>query len=154
MWLPWLKHINILLLIEKGANVNEKTNFSTPLIEACRNGHEAIIKFLIEKRVIVNEKTKFSAPLIEACRNGHETIVKYLIENGADINEKVNVDETAVIAACRYEYENIVKYLIEHGANADVTANNEILLSIVRKRKSKSLEEYLNNHLNKIKTRK
>ena len=75
------------LLIESGANVNDKDNNSmTALMLASIKGYENIVKLLIESGTNVNEKNYDGyTALMWASINGHKNIVKLLIESGANL---------------------------------------------------------------------
>jgi outer membrane protein assembly factor BamB len=57
------------------------------LIEAVRDGNNALAKELIEKGADVNAKTRYGAtPLFFACDKGNVELVKLLIQKGADVS--------------------------------------------------------------------
>ena len=87
--------------INRGASVNDRWNGlvwlfgseynPTPLVEACFNGNENIIKLLVEKGADVNKTDGATdiSPLIAVLgRSGSKrfSLAFYLIENGADIH--------------------------------------------------------------------
>jgi len=108
-------------LVEQGANVNQSKRYGeTPLYYACKNGHEAMVKYLVEQGAEINISECNYIPLHGACENGNEAIVDYLVEREADLN--INTSETndsPLHIACRHGHESIVKYLVEHGANVN-----------------------------------
>lgn len=73
------------LLIENGANVNEKDEFGiTPLMHAASQGKFDIVKLLIKNGANVNAKDVWgSTPLYYAGLTDNTYIAKLLIENGA-----------------------------------------------------------------------
>ncbi|OUM66909.1 hypothetical protein PIROE2DRAFT_29779, partial [Piromyces sp. E2] len=96
----------------------------TPLIWACKNRNENIVKLLIENGVDLSKVNKDGdTPLIWACRmkreNRNDDIAKFLIENGADLNKANKDGNTPLIIACESEhiYRHIViNLLIKNGA--------------------------------------
>jgi len=96
-----------------------------PLIIACENEYDAVVKFLIEQGADINIEGKYDkyyskTPLSVACERGNENTVKYLVEHGANVNVELkskNFIETPLSIACKNGNEFIVKYLIENGAD-------------------------------------
>jgi len=101
--------------VEQGANINDSIYlfryiFMTPLANACKYGHEAIVKYLVEMGTNINQGASLT-PLLYACKQGHESILKYLVEQGAELNERKKT--SLLIAACKYGHLSIVQYLVE-----------------------------------------
>ena len=74
------KYEDVKNLVEKGADVNAKSNYNrTPLHAAALNGHYEVVKHLVEKGADVNAKDNYNkTPLQIATRQRHEEIVAYL----------------------------------------------------------------------------
>ena len=72
----------VKLLLEKGAEVETKSDGQTPLSYAAKNGHEAVVKLLMEKGTELETKSIYDdqAPLSYAAEKGHEVVVKLLVE--------------------------------------------------------------------------
>jgi ankyrin repeat protein len=115
----------VKLLIEKGADVNAKTNDdATPLHVAANNDNLELVKLLIENDADVNAKTnKGATPLHMAAVNGHFDIAKLLIENDAKVNEKTNDDATPLHVAANNGNLELVKLLIENDADINAKTN-------------------------------
>ncbi|MEK7434682.1 MAG: ankyrin repeat domain-containing protein, partial [Cyanobacteriota bacterium] len=79
------------LLINKGADINEKDFFgNTVLMIASEKGEKKIVQLLINKGVNVNEKNKDDYnSLILASKYGHEEIIELLLNNKAELNSFV-----------------------------------------------------------------
>jgi len=116
-------------------------NIDFPLIIACQNKYNDVIKLLVEYGANINTKiclrtcqlgccSTCSSPLTIAIRNKNESIVKYLIEHGADINavytgyscDVPDDNYTALYVALGVKNEFIIKCLIEHGADVNAKA--------------------------------
>lgn len=112
--------VNILL--NKMTEVDLKdTNTGTPLLQACRDGHDNVIKVLLEHGASVNLSIEMKkkiycekctsdryiryklslaeTPLIEACKRAHYSTIKLLLDNGAIVNTYSTNGETALSVA-------------------------------------------------------
>ena len=108
---------NIKLLIERGANVNEKnTTNNTPLMIALKSFCDyKIIKLLIENGANVNEKNFINeTPLMIVLKNYFNyEIIKLLIENGADVKYINNNKESVLMVALKYTKDfNIIDLIL------------------------------------------
>ena len=107
----------IRLLLDKGADINEKVEGWTALQWAASSGQIESVKLLLDKGADI------SGALAEAVYEGNFDVVKLLIDKGADVNGKGrNWREWSILdEAARMGHTNIVKLLIEKGADADAT---------------------------------
>lgn len=96
-------------------------NYDMCLLQAAKEGKEAIVKRLVESGCNINVKGEDGkTPLIYAIDMGHENIVKYLLERHCDVNIQTIGDRfSALLLACLKNYENIAKMLINVGANVN-----------------------------------
>ena len=113
-------------LIDKGANVNAKTNDgNTALIQAFLNPNPKVIETLIDEGADVNAKMNNGTTVLMFAvmgNNSPETI-KMLIDEGADINAKGKDGFTALLFAALVSQDpKVVETLIDAGA--DVNAKN------------------------------
>ena len=135
------------LLIEKGANVNDKDNIGwTALMNSSLGGHKEIVGLLIEKGANVNDKCNAGlTALMYAAKRGHKEIVESLIEKGANINDKDNYHRnTALIYASEECHKEIVRLLIEKGANVNDKDNyNRTALDIASSKGYKEIIKLL-----------
>ena len=116
----------VSILIEKGANVNEKDkNGWTLLYWACSMGLTDIATVLIDKGANMNEKFNNGYTMLHwACSTGLNNVAMMLIAKGAMVNETDNIGSTPLHKACNYEDNPEVAFkLIEKGANIDVKDN-------------------------------
>jgi len=112
----------------------ELENTFTPLLIACENGNENIIKYLIEYGADENKEITI--------RNTKKFLKFFPLE--CEIN-KYNKYCTPLTVVCQKDNENLVKYLIEHGANVNQKIKNgETPLSIVFKRYNNMYEKIMN----------
>ncbi|KAF5133093.1 Ankyrin repeat domain-containing protein 17 [Metarhizium anisopliae] len=118
------------LLISAGADVEfttqcfDKPEMCTPLVVACKNGLESLVRLLISKGACIGRPHApfyFESPLLSAASNGQEAIAKLLIREGACVNEVAGC-KTPLIAACEAGHEAMVKLLIDNGADVNKAA--------------------------------
>ncbi|MGL9757811.1 MAG: ankyrin repeat domain-containing protein [Wolbachia sp.] len=116
-------HVDIVkVLLEKGANVNEKDfHGCTALHFAAKYGHVDIVEVLLKEGAKVDSVDQCKrTPLHNAAENGYANIVNALIKAGANVNEKDFHGCTALHVAARSGHEKTVKVLLQ--AEEDVNA--------------------------------
>ena len=116
----------VAILLEKGADVNAKTNNGwTALYSASRGGYTEIASMLLEKGADINAKDNYgNTALMWASHYGHIEIVALLLKNEADVNMKDNSDGTALQMASEKGRTEIVRMLLDKGADVNATDNN------------------------------
>lgn len=114
------KHTNIVkLLIDNGANIEEKDTLGTALDSAARNNDIDTINLLIKH----GAKTVSPNSLYWAAYAGCITAAKFIIENSADA-EKQDYCNSALLGAINGQKIKIVKYLIKNGANLEAQCDD------------------------------
>jgi hypothetical protein len=100
----------VRLLIENGANLNEKDSYGdTPLHCATCKGQIDIVRLLIERGACVNAKNLHGIrPLHYATAEGYIDIARFLIQNGASIIKKDYYDRTPLHYATYYKHAKTV----------------------------------------------
>lgn len=115
-----------ILLIDKGANVNEpsqnETNpFNMPIMIAAWHGHFNLVKLLVENGAYINQQDKkngFTALMKAIFRTEHVEIVEYLLEHGADKHIISFIDKkTALDYAYDKGNQKLIELLKERDAN-------------------------------------
>jgi len=133
----------VKLLIDKGADVNAKTNDGdTALMWAAISGEVDIVKMLLEKGADVNAKNNHGdTALIFAAAQGNVDIVKILLDAGADISAKNEHGETALMLAQRNKQVDTIKILEMYLLNKYVGKQQESISYDVKKTILSSREE-------------
>ncbi|XP_075238424.1 protein fem-1 homolog CG6966 isoform X2 [Lycorma delicatula] len=108
-----------------------KTNGATPLVMACRNGHQEVVEYLVDRCnadieqpgsvVFDGETIEAAPPLWCAAAAGHFSVVRFLVKRGANVNSTTRTNSTPLRAACFDGHFEIVKFLIEQGADIEVS---------------------------------
>ena len=91
----------VRLLVDKGANVNPKTDSNTPLMYAASEGNDEVIKFLLARGAHVNVQTEEGTPLMSAVNGGHPEALKLLLAAGADVKVVHRTGDHGLIMAAR-----------------------------------------------------
>merc|ERR1712113_207668 len=94
------------------------------LLNACKKGHLAVVKYLLEKGANVDAHNieESTSSLILACNGGHLEVVKYLVEEGADVHARDSLHDSTLMVACKVGHLELTKYLVEKGV--DIHARN------------------------------
>lgn len=131
------------LLIEAGANVNEKDKEDVSVLLSViypSLDDEAfdMVTLLIEngadKSINVPDEEGYT-PLIAAILEDNIKIIELLIANGADVNHTTVRNETALTSSTYYGQKDITKILLQAGANTNVVnEDGETPLYIIIKR--------------------
>jgi ankyrin repeat protein len=111
------------LLLDYGANVNEKTeNFDlSPLHYAIYKNRIDIYELLTFYGADTNAVDKYKdTPLHLASRFGHLSIAKILVNNGANVNSLNSEGNSALFEAARHNQYTVVDYLVSNGANINL----------------------------------
>lgn len=120
----YLELVSVLLAINSNSNLDTVSkskikNESTPLIEACSNGHEQIVELLLKHGANPNKKSSSgSTPLHYAIQNQHSNIVKKLIETCKEnifIEQTNENGHTPLMEAASNGFLDCVKILVEIG---------------------------------------
>ena len=112
-----------MLLSQGFTNYRDKSNLSTPLIQASRNGHFAIVQMLFTANPPADLELKDregNTALLLAAQFGHDEIVQLVVSQGAHLDNFNNDGNTALIQACRHGHSEIVKMLITANPPADL----------------------------------
>ncbi|VUC28225.1 unnamed protein product [Clonostachys rosea] len=104
-----LEIVRHLLDTGVGINVWRRPRYPSPLHEACRHGHEAIVDLLIERGANINQRCgRFRTPLYAAVSGGFITIARKLIDSGA------RCDLDVLKNSLSSEYSAMTRLLLPH----------------------------------------
>ena len=119
----------VRLLLDHGANVNQRSVYASTLDYAVEEGHESIVRLLLERgaKVTVEVANPYYAlrglsTLVLAARVGHASIAKLVIDNGVFSKPRDSYSE-AYQEAIAQGYQNVADLLLEHGADPNYLAN-------------------------------
>jgi cytochrome c len=118
-WAARMGHLTAAkLLIERGADVNGKTDLGQPLTAAVTTDRIELISLLLANGADANSNSATETVLHIATANGCLGCVKALVEAGADVNaqwiQEPNV-KTPLHLAKLYDHHDIADYLMSHG---------------------------------------
>jgi hypothetical protein len=103
------------LLLDAGANINEKTNETTPLILASMANKVPVVELLLSRGAKVNKQLKNgSTALLAASTVGNIEVVKVLLKYGADANKAYNIGEMPVDVARANGHHDIAELILSH----------------------------------------
>jgi ankyrin repeat protein len=78
-------------LLDKGADINAKSNGRTPLMWAAQNGNTIVLEQLLSKGANINATGIFGwTALILAAQQGHTDCVKVLLQHGANMDQRTD----------------------------------------------------------------
>ncbi|MCR9235008.1 MAG: ankyrin repeat domain-containing protein [bacterium] len=109
----------VKLLVESGADINNRNKYGTPIFAAVWSGNPEIVDYLIKKGVggTINCGCQQGwTPLHKAARKGYLDIVKLLIQAGADVNSIDNIGSTPLDHAATFGFSDVANFLIKHHA--------------------------------------
>ncbi len=120
----------VRVLLDKGANVNQPTNYKTALMHAADKGYTDIVNLLLARGAQVNAQTAEGTALMAAVTSGHTEIVKALLSAGADLKATHRLGDQALAMAARQRNYNspnvqpdpeILRLLLAKGAEPNAT---------------------------------
>lgn len=110
-----------LLLLKNNALVNQKNaDDTTPLMAACENGNEGIVRRLVDAKASTEEVSHDNMTALRiACQHGYEPCARVLIEVGADKDAATAVGQTALFIACMQGHTACAQMLITFSADVN-----------------------------------
>ena len=83
-----------------GLSAPRRVSLRSPLLVACAQGHEAVVRLLLERGAAVNLASVGGAtPLLMACAQGHAAIARLLLERGAAVEQAMDNGWRPLLAA-------------------------------------------------------
>ena len=115
------------LLIDTGASINSSSPKMTPLMLACKEGHEDTVHLLLQSGADPNLQTDTGLTALLSvdyndCRS--LAIVRSLLEAGAAVNTQNSKGWSSLAAACKYSCYKIAELLIQYGADVQLSTVN------------------------------
>ncbi len=106
------------LLIDAGFDVNQMSSYTTPLIEAVRNGNQGITARILSVHPDLEAASGEWTALLMAVAGKHTDITRLLIQAGADVNAAAS-GKTPLMIAAKQDELPLIKMLINAGADLD-----------------------------------
>ena len=120
----------VQLLIDFGANVNERHMTVTPLHSAAKLGASAVASLLLTNGADPDIASDFdTTPLHVAAASGASTVAKLLLKNGAD-PDTASVWGTPLLLAAESGVSTVTRLLLENGADPNRTAGGRTPLQV------------------------
>jgi ankyrin repeat protein len=109
-------------------DVNIKNQFGdTPLMLACKYGHEAIASKLISRNAHLDKLNKdYDTAISLASANGFEKVVELLLCYNADMTRDNVNKKTALTLACENGHDKVVNLLLNYGRKRNLIEEREI----------------------------
>ncbi len=126
VWRPDAKLELVRILLDAGADINERDSLGTPILtHAASQGHTEIVKAIIHAGADVNAKGRMfgNTALQIAVRDGHIRCVRVLLDSDADVNATDQNGMTALMSAAAGGHIGSMRVLIDSGA--DVNAKSK-----------------------------
>ena len=109
----------VQMLLNKGAKVNDQSEYGTALHAASRAGHNNIVLHLLRNDADLEAKDKTgSTSLFHAAQFGHKQAVQLLLEKGANVQAR-GLDGSALHIASGEGYIEIVRILLKEGSSLE-----------------------------------
>lgn len=115
----------VRLLLDHGANVNQRSVYASTLDYAVAEGRESVVRFLLEKGAEITVEAASSyyglrglASLVLAARAGQVSIVRLVLDNGTYPRARESYSE-AYQEAIAQGHQDVADLLLEYGADPD-----------------------------------
>ena len=119
----------VQLLLDHGANVNQRSVHASTLDYAVEEGHESVVRLLFERgaKVTIEAANPYYglrglSTLVLAARVGHASITKLVIDNGVFPKARDSYSE-AYQEAIAQGHQTVTDLLLEHGADPNYLAS-------------------------------
>ncbi|XP_063719809.1 protein TANC1-like isoform X2 [Symsagittifera roscoffensis] len=108
-------------MVDEGADVNYKYNGTTPLHQACMNGHLEAVEFLCEFGASLSRKDAHGDTAVRhAAAFGHLHILQFLTQKGAELGNVNIAGDSALHGACAYCQPATALFLLDRGAQCNL----------------------------------
>ncbi len=115
----------VTYLLDHGADVNQNTGKSFPLLEAVAAGNRSMVELLLSRGADVNARNGGSDALHMAVRKKFQAVTEVLLAHKADVNVLDANGDTPLVEASRMDASvKIVKMLLSAGANPNLANRN------------------------------
>ncbi|KAK1164193.1 cyclin-dependent kinase 4 inhibitor C-like isoform X1 [Acipenser oxyrinchus oxyrinchus] len=103
------------MLLQNGANVNEKNAFGRTPLQVMKLGNPSIAEALLKAKANPNERDPLFGLTVahDAARDGFEDTLRVLVDYGADVNIQDSEGNLPLHLAAKEGNLDVVKFLIE-----------------------------------------
>jgi len=124
------------LLLDHGAQINNKKGSSPGLLHAAASGHIRILRFLISKGANIRSiDSQGTTALMEAASGGHVEIMDLLLNLGVELNTQDAGGFSALMYAAFNDRRNSVAWLLSRGASKTSTNRSGETASVIAKKR-------------------
>ncbi|KAE9182736.1 hypothetical protein PF004_g24156 [Phytophthora fragariae] len=110
----------VQLLVDKGAQVDERGWSRTALHYAALKGHLSVVQWLVDRGAQVDEKCWVGRTALHlAAEGGHLSVVQSLVDKGALVDDKDVHSKSPLHLAARGGHLSVVQWLVDKGAKVD-----------------------------------
>lgn len=125
-----------------GFDVNQASEYQTPLIAAAQEGDLDIVRYLVQQGADVNKPTgnDRKSPLTVAAYRGHIDIVRYFVQNGADPNNPPPDDDFGSALIGALDGKECATFLLENGSDINMIVAGEYGSALAAAARMNSIE--------------
>ncbi|KAI3417690.1 hypothetical protein GPALN_012165 [Globodera pallida] len=112
-------------LVAKGADANQKSDNSSPWLEACKKGHLNIVEFFANNGQYMEATgSDGDTGLIAASFNGNADVVRFLLSKNARFGRTIDEGFSPLFLAARQGHLDVCKLLVTNGADVNRESEN------------------------------
>lgn len=138
----------VRLLLDNGADVNDRSESARPIAFACAEGRHAAARVLLEAGAETNFQDQEEGPwtpLVVAASENHIGCVRLLLDHGAQV-DRSSSGGTALYRAVLRDYLVVCRMLLDHGADASYVGKSGSILACAAENRNFEIVKLLIEH--------